>query len=119
MTIETVQKLDFNKNNEEEWFIDLPDYPGLKVDLQMVGGADTLLDIYSGNGNSVSLYVNTDGIAYGDTLKFVDRAKFEDKEYGAFYIHNDQKDSPIWLCDVVEWLFGGFPPIIYLQKCLN
>jgi hypothetical protein len=119
MILESVQQLDFNKNTNDEWFVDLPDYPGNKEDLQMVGGADILLDVYSGNTSNVSLFVNTDGIQYGDTLKYLERANFDGKEYGAFYIWNDQTNDPIWLCDVVEWLFGGFPPVIYLQKCLN
>ncbi len=117
--METVQRLDFTKNEEKEWFVDLPDYPGPAADLQMVGGADVLLDTYAGDNDHVSLYINTDGIEGGDVLKFVGRAKFEDKEYGAFYIYNDHIDNLIWLCDVTEWLFGGFPAIIYVQRCSN
>ena len=38
--------------NKEQgcWYIDLPNWEGTKGELQMVGGADTLLDRLSNNG---------------------------------------------------------------------
>jgi len=41
-------RLDFYKETTGEWYIDLPDYPGPKEDLQMVLGADKMLDPISG-----------------------------------------------------------------------
>ena len=38
----------FNKE-DGKWYIDLPDWTGTKGELQMVGGADTLLDHLSNN----------------------------------------------------------------------
>ena len=37
------QNLKFNKE-ADRWYIDLPDWTGTKGELEMVAGADTLLD---------------------------------------------------------------------------
>ena len=44
----------FNKDNNN-WYIDLPNWTGTKGELQMVGGADTLLDHLSNNGTTVNV----------------------------------------------------------------
>ena len=44
----------FNKENGS-WYIDLPNWEGTKAELQMVAGADTLLDKLSNQGTSVNV----------------------------------------------------------------
>ena len=48
--------------NKEQgcWYIDLPDWTGTKAELQMVAGADTLLDHLSNNGTTVNIALSTD-----------------------------------------------------------
>ena len=53
---------------EDYWFIDLPEYieqGGNPGDLQMVDGADTMLDVMAENGDSVSLTISILGAIYG------------------------------------------------------
>jgi len=48
-------------HEESGWYIDLPEYleqGGSKGDLQMVSGADTMLDIIAGKENQVTLEID-------------------------------------------------------------
>ena len=49
----------FNKE-QGKWYIVLPTWEGTKGELQMVGGADTLLDHLSNNGDTVLIDLLTD-----------------------------------------------------------
>lgn len=49
-----MKRLDFYKDSTG-WFIDLPDYPGEKWDLQMVAGADKMLDVLSKGSDLVTI----------------------------------------------------------------
>ena len=40
----------FNKEEDNRWFVDLPEWEGEKDELEMVLGADMLLDIISKDG---------------------------------------------------------------------
>ena len=68
--------LDFYRESNTKWFIDLPEWKGSKEDLEMVDGADTMLDIiltnyYQGNGNKVSLNVSIDEYDWMGTYVFM------------------------------------------------
>ena len=53
------QNLKFNKE-ADRWYIDLPDWTGTKGELEMVAGADTLLDeLDLDKDNVVNLTVST------------------------------------------------------------
>jgi hypothetical protein len=120
----------FIKENDGTWFIDLPQYPGPKEDLQMVLGADLLLDdLASGNlkhrvDGKVELWLELSSmyITDGDVLIKDDKMNFVPKELkqyveelgGAFY-HKSQKS--IWLCNVTEFVFGKFPSQIWFKVC--
>src|ERR1041385_9193711 len=43
-----------------DWFVDLPEWEGDKTDLQMVAGADSMLDIISQGEDSVWLTISTE-----------------------------------------------------------
>lgn len=90
------------------WYIDLPSWTGDKEDLEMVSGADALLDILANDHTEV--YV-----------------KFKDKQFegchtlthkgDGFYV-NDAWHGPslIWLCYVTTFIFGNYPDEIYYAK---
>jgi hypothetical protein len=50
------------KFNKEQgcWYIDLPNWAGTKGELQMVAGADTLLDHLSNNVTTVNIALSTE-----------------------------------------------------------
>ena len=45
------RKFKFYKEEDNRWFVDLPEWEGDKEDLEMVMGADILLEILSGNSD--------------------------------------------------------------------
>lgn len=111
-------KLEFYKEGKD-WFVDLPEYEGSKADLQMVDGADRMLDelAFNPKGNKstkVSLKVST--ITEGDfNLQLLEKL---DEGCGAYY-KSDKVNYKIWLCDVTKFVFGEFPENIYFTKVNN
>ena len=100
----------FNKE-DGKWYIDLPDWTGTKGELQMVGGADTLLDHLSNNGDTVLVELSTDKECPEgfETLKKIVRTP----PNGCIY-HLGL--SPVWLCDVTKFVFDGvFPKRIHFN----
>lgn len=108
---------------DNNWYIDLPNYPGDKSDLAMVMGADTMLDYISDGNDIVMLKISTSDdenpIEYSNKLKYLYDAKDIIGE-GAFYEmkNYDNRDVMlnIWLCDVTKFVFGDFPKVIYFEK---
>ena len=75
-------RLDFYKTEDDRWFIDLPEYieqGGDHEDLEMVRGADQLLDILSNGSNAAQVEVsltpklNRVGFTYCDNLLLMHR----------------------------------------------
>ncbi len=106
--------LNFVKEEDNRWYIDLPNWEGDKVDLEMVMGSDTLLEYISNNGDCVSIKISLDEPSL-NRLEFV-RLTDEIGEgaiYNAVYNHFT---SEIWLCDVTKFVFGGeFPEKIFIK----
>lgn len=107
-----MKKLKFYKEESGKWYVDLPDYTGEKEDLQMVYGADTLLDIVSGENSSVILEISLD---YKEGFMFLKRIEEDILNEGSYYWSNDFK-MEIWLCDVLRWVYGILPKEIYFRK---
>lgn len=110
--------LKFEKTPEHRWFVDLPDWKGSKDDLEMVCGADTMLDIISqyecvahlGLSNSPTLFPQC-------VLDLVEECG--EPIFGANYIAKEingvSYDLKVWLCDVTKFVFNGdFPKKIFI-----
>lgn len=105
----------FNKETNGEWYVDLPDYPGAKADLQMVLGADTMLDIMAQGENVVRVTLGTEERGGLDALEFI---RHEEAE-GAWYLMKSYRgieyNLEMWLCDVTAYVFNGeFPKTIWI-----
>lgn len=109
----------FNKEESGRWFIVLPEWDGYKEDLEMVSGADDMLDIIANGKNTVELMVSVDPFENADVLIF---DKFGPSQYegGAYYqlyrYCGNKLDMIIWLCDVTKFVFGEFPDNIYFKN---
>ena len=91
----------------KKWYAALPEYNGDIQDLEMVLGADTVLDNL--NKDEVTLLVNTNiPNNYDFCLKL---NSFDD--VGAWYFLDK---SEIWLCAVVKFLFGDYPKNLYITN---
>ncbi|RAR73859.1 DUF6717 family protein [Flavobacterium aciduliphilum] len=94
----------FNKE-EGRWYIDLPNWSGTKAALQMVAGADILLDRLSNNGVCVTVSLSTDTTCPNgfETLKRI----VPTPPNGCIY---HLGFPPVWLCDVTKFVFEGIFP---------
>jgi hypothetical protein len=106
----------FYKEPSNRWFVDLPEWEGSKDELEMVMGADTMLDIISEGYNKVSLVLSLEPFEECDILE-----KVEDTPGigGALYIMKSYKGSEynlkLWLCEVTRFVFGNLPENIYIN----
>ena len=115
-----MKTIKFIKDHTSCWYAELPDYPGSLADLEMVCGADTMLDIYAQGDHEVILKMETVEPEYRtDVLEF-NSLSMGDMDGGAYYdikkIGNHVFDLQIWLCSVTVFVFGEYPKKIYVTK---
>ena len=119
----------FYKENTGRWYADLPTYPGEKSELEMVLGADKMLDFYAQEENEITLTLSSiplQGLCDIITLenlglpKTLDQTFYDDNEInlGATYkVHSIKLidfDFNLWLCPVTLFVFGEYPQNIYI-----
>jgi len=107
----------FYKTEENRWYIDLPDYienGGYIEELEMVAGADIMLDILSDFQSNITLIIDT--IPFENSERII-KTENQECESGANYDLISQMNNrlPIWLCDVTKYVFGDFPDIIFFK----
>ncbi len=112
-----MRKFKFYKESDEKWFVDLPEWTGEKAALQMVIGADTMLDHMAKGENEVNAYISEERFVGADVLEFV-RETTEVGE-GAFYILKKYRGAElnleVWLCGVCHFVFKSYPKNIYIS----
>ena len=106
-------ELSFEKWEDGRWFVVLPDYDGDQEDLEMVDGADTLLDFLTTDGLYVTVKVSLEEKAgYSVLLNLV----AHDMIGGTYQVENlEGFNQDVWLCNVVHFLFGEHPETIYFK----
>jgi hypothetical protein len=108
-------RYDFYKEENGRWYVDLPEWTGDKSDLEMVEGADVLLDILLGEEYThprISVRFETEPFEGSHTLTY-----HEDPVIEGYY-ENDAWHGPsmIWLCSVTEFVFSYYPNKIYYSR---
>jgi len=104
-----------------DWYIDLPEYlaqGGDKGDLQMISGADTMLDIIAGEKDEVTLDIATEPFDNADELLLTELC--DPILGGGYYFFKQFESNPVnkdlWLCDVTRFVFGDIPKKIYVKR---
>lgn len=118
-----IRKMSFVKEEDNKWYIELPEWTGEKGDLQMVMGADTMLDLLDLSGSKrVELIVAEADTEGGPWM--VQLRKTEDRSDvggGADYTCSAPEfgvaDFKVWLCNVTHWIYGYMPDNISLAYC--
>lgn len=102
----------FNKDIDSKWYIDLPEWTGDRAELEMVCGADLMLDILAQGEPSVDLTISRNHFKESlFTLKF----NREDSDGGWYDLKSDLHEFPVWLCHVTKFVFGDLPDILYCR----
>lgn len=110
--------LDFNKEDDGCWYIDLPAWPFSHHNLMMVAGADDLCEHLSDNKKSVTVAViaNPERKATKDWGKLV-KTKSSLTGGATYKVENIEGfNQDIWLCPVTLFVFGKYPNTMYIKK---
>lgn len=112
-----IRYIDFEKTTDGKWYLVLPGWMGDKEDLEMVMGADKMLDRLDFQGkNKITLRV-TNFIPSDLRISLSSIGGLEIG--GAFYeVHFEsigQAPPEIWLCDVIKTILGEFSEILYIE----
>jgi hypothetical protein len=103
------------------WYIDLPEYiaqGGSKADLQMVDGADTMLDIIAGDNREVTLQIDRVPFPKADGLILTELC--DPLIGGGYYLmkvfEGREVNRNLWLCEVTRFVFNDIPERIYVRR---
>ena len=105
----------FYKEASGRWYIDLPFYPGTQADLEMVAGADSMLDYMAEGENKVSLCISEEEYEGGDLLELIEILQ-SGANYYLMICKGVLLNINMWLCDVTKFVFGKFPEKLYICK---
>jgi len=104
----------------QDWYIDLPEFieqGGSIGDLQMVEGADKMLDMMAAENSSVVLYIAKEEFAKSDVLTLIE--KCDTYIGGGYYLMENfegkEVNRTMWLCQVTEFVFGYMPEKIFVK----
>lgn len=126
----------FYKDVDSRWYADIPEFTGSKAELEMVDGADVMLNIMAQGDDEIYLSLSDEPITFEPMVKILDGSSPDMSKYnlplvtklikiedtpeigGAKYTFTQWNDIeynyPIWLCEVTEYVFGYLPEIIYV-----
>ena len=112
-----MKRLKFHKESDNRWYVDLHEWTGSKAELEMVSGADSMLEYMAEGEEQVWLILSEQEFENADKLEFLRLAT--EIESGAFYKIEKYRGIKIglemWLCDVTKFVFGDFPKTIFLS----
>lgn len=108
-------KLKFERDIDRRWYAVIPTWPGDRAALEMVSGADKLLEILGDHKAEVEVEfsLTTDDLLIGYL------SLYEVDESGGYYIFHGPhyRTLPVWLCNVTLFVFetSEFPKYIYIK----
>jgi hypothetical protein len=103
------------------WYIDLPEYlaqGGSKGDLQMVDGADTMLDLMAKGEPSVVLQISEEPFTGADLVALQEKCdpSIGGGNYFMASFEGEAVQQRMWLCQVTEFVFGYLPDQIFVRR---
>ena len=131
-------RISFNREDEDRWFVDFPNWPWKKGNLEMVCGADRFLDLLSEGKDRVTIIVKA-------TSERMDEAEFQPLMQngwhelvqtqssltgGATYtvrgakaaqfmrqhpLTGESMPRTLWLCPVTLFVVGRYPKYFYVK----
>lgn len=110
----------FTKSNGA-WHIDFihpPFQEYASYNVPLLEGAESILNLLSDNGTSVTIDLDTEPFENADVLELMQLCQ-PFLEGGYYYMHHYAGEDihyRIWLCDVPKYAFGTIPARIYLRR---
>lgn len=113
-----IQKVKFYKEKSGRWYIDLPEWEGSKEDLEMVLGADDLMNLISQGDDEVYAQIGDEKFPGANQMIMVEMGSID--MGGAWYlvpsIGQIDFNLRLWICDVTKFIFGHFPETIWFYR---
>jgi hypothetical protein len=110
------QTFRFNKTASQRLYIYLPEWPGSIDELEMVQGADTMLDKVADGADQCSLILSDQPFDGADVITLV--TDLTGSIGGGDYIMETYKgvsiNQSMWICSVVIEVFDRVPSVIYV-----
>lgn len=108
-----MKRYSFEQDIEDNrWYIVLPTWEGDRAELEMVSGADTMLDILAQGRSKVDITMSTEMFeGYTFTLSFLE----ECCGGGTYLMKSEYHEFEVWLCHVTKFVFGELPIIIFCK----
>ncbi len=111
-------KIKFNHENDNNWYVDFPNWPFDHYNLMMVAGADKLCDFLSENKQSITVNVipSKKEKNYPEHIKLVrvSCSILKGSTYKVINLNGFNRD--IWLCPVTLFVLGKYPKYLYVKK---
>lgn len=112
-----VHRYRFYKDKTNRWYIDYPEWTGEIDELEMVCGADTMLDILSEGGNEITLSFTDQKGLLPQSINLIELNFHSFESGGAIYtldglmVQNGliSQGVQVWLCHVTKFIFGYLP----------
>ena len=95
---------------DNRWYVVLPEWEGIKDELEMVCGADTMLDIVAQGESTAYLTISETPI---ENQRFVLHYKEEEADGGLYLLTSEMYEFEVWLCHVTKFVFGYLPKTLY------
>lgn len=99
------------------WYVELPEWEGSKADLEMVAGADLLLEILRFGCPDFYMKVEICEEYFEDAEiilhRMDDKGNYLAEDLTIFYL--DNKTLNVWLCEVTLFVYGYYPTQLYLK----
>lgn len=111
------QTLTFAKEHTGRWYVVLSEWKGSKAALEMVEGADTMLDIMAQGGKKVTLTVSEQPFEVSNELILTE--DLSNSIGGGMYLlkvyQGEEINHKMWLCEVMNYVFKKLPPVVYFK----
>lgn len=111
------QTLSFAKEHTGRWYVVLPEWKGSKAALEMVEGADTMLDIMAQGGKEITLTVSEQPFEGSNQLVLTE--DLSNSIGGGIYLlkvyQGEEINHKMWLCEVMNYVFKKLPPVVYFK----
>lgn len=109
--------LDFEKFDDGRWYVVLPEWTGDQEDLEMVDGADKLLDNVTQDGFTARMefYFDEEPAKSDDYVKC---DLIDHNDWGGTYKPkpNQFYNDTFWLCNVTHYVCGEHPEVLWIKN---
>lgn len=114
----SVYTISFTRERNGNWYVDLPNWKGSHDSLQMVAGADDMLEFIGNGAPHVTLQVIKHNTQLNDVDAdmICDRINYSMTGGATYNVFNKYGIDEMWLCPVTLFVLGEYPKYLYIKK---